>query len=139
MDKNCFCRAHLDTIAAPNTLCMCRVFADVHIHFANTAAFSAGNTFILVHFVVKQRKPVKQGIKCPKKTQPFAKWTIKQYAKYNHPSKDQEFPPKEGAKGRSNTAACKGKWNTSFQDSLRTNVLTEVWYGNSRVVCYQYW
>lgn len=135
MDGNCLGGAGLDAIAAPDTLGVRRVFADVHIHFADTAAFSAGDTFVLVHFVAKQGKPVKQGIERPERTHPFAKRPIKQHAQHDHPGKNQKFPPEEGTKGRPNTAACKRQGDAAFQDSLGANVLAEVGRGDPRLIC----
>ena len=81
MKTNSIRRTFPDAHTAANTFGMVRRFRYVHSHFASFCAFSAGYAFAGIHFHLKQRNLVQQGIERTKRTQPFAERAERLFAK----------------------------------------------------------
>ena len=76
-------RAGVDTIATPNAFAVVGVLKDIHIHFTYTAASAAGSAFVWINRQTVEGYPVKQGVKCAQRADPFAEWTVKEYRQYD--------------------------------------------------------
>ena len=100
-------------------------FCHIHIHFAGSGAFPAGNTFALVHLHLKKGHPVHQGIKCSQRAKPFTKRAIKQYTQYKDSHQNGEFPCKKRAKCRPDAGIGNRQRDRPLQHTLRTEVFAE--------------
>ena len=67
----------------------------INIHLADSAAFLATNTFLMIHLDLKKRYFVKQRVDSTKWADPFTEWTVKQDAQDDEKHKDRKLKRKQ--------------------------------------------
>ena len=71
-------RTGLDTVTASNTFGVVGMAKNIHIHLAYFATQTAGGTFGGIYGEAVHGDGIQQGIKCPQRTDPFAKGAVKE-------------------------------------------------------------
>ena len=97
----------------------------IHIHFAGSGAFSAGDALVFVHLHLEQGHPVKQRVKRTQRAQPLAEGPVKYDTQHDHCQQDAEFPGKQAAQRCPDAGIGKGQRDGSLQHALRAEVFTE--------------
>ena len=67
----------------------------INIHLADSAAFLATNTFLMIHLDFKKGYFVKQRVDSTKWADPFTEWTVKQDAQDDEKHKDRKLKRKQ--------------------------------------------
>lgn len=87
----------MNAVAAADTLAMVWGLVNRHIHFTNFCTGTAASAFILINAVFIKGQLIEQGIECTKGTDPFAKWSIKEYRKRYDTNQEAAFPSEKCA------------------------------------------
>ena len=67
----------------------------INIHLADSAAFLATNTFLMIHLDLKKGYFVKQRVDSTKWADPFTEWTVKQDTQDDEKHKDRKLKRKQ--------------------------------------------
>ena len=123
-----------DTHSAADAFGVVGRFRHIHIHFAGSGAFPAGDALILIHLHLEEGHPVEQRVKCAKRTQPLAEGAVEQYAQNDDRQQDAEFPCKQLAQRRPDAGIGKGQRDGSLQHALGAEVFAEERVAHANVV-----
>lgn len=117
----------MDTITTPNAFAVVGVLKNIHIHFTHAAASAAGSAFVRINRQTVEGYPVKQGVKCAQRADPFAEWTVKEHRQYDQSQQQAAFPGEQWAETCADALIGQSQGDSSLQDTGGTNVFAEIW------------
>lgn len=133
--RNGVYRTCLLTPSATDTFRTVGVFHRVDHHLASLCTFSTVNAFFHIYTVAVNGNLIEYGIKCAKRTNITAKWSVNNNGKNNCHDQNCIFPYVQPANGSSHCLIQKNQWQSAFQSSCRTDQFTEIWSTLPHNIC----
>lgn len=97
-------RTGMDAVPAPDTFRVVRCAEHIYVHFAYSAASTAGGTPVCVNLEPVKGDLVEQRVKRSQRANPLAERAIEEYGERHDPQQDAALPgeqrPKTGADAR---------------------------------------
>ena len=133
--RNGMYRTGLFTSSAADTLRAVRVFHRVDFHLTGFCTFSTADTFIHIYTVSVNGNLIEYGIKCAKRTNITAKWSVNDNGKNNCHDQNCIFPYVQPSNGTAHSLVQKYQRQSTFQSSGRTDQLTEIGCSLAHYIC----
>lgn len=128
-------RTCLLTPSATDTFRTVGVFHRVDHHLASLCTFSTVNAFFHIYTVAVNGDLIEYGIKCAKRTNITAKWSVNNNGKNNCHDQNCIFPYVQPANGTTHRLVQKYQRQSALQSSGRTDQLTEIGCSLAHYIC----
>ena len=128
-------RTCLLTPSATDTFRTVGVFHRVDHHLASLCTFSTVNAFFHIYTVAVNGNLIEYGIKCAKRTNITAKWSVNNNGKNNCHDQNCIFPYVQPANGTAHSLVQKYQRQSALQSSGRTDQLTEIGCSLAHYIC----
>ena len=128
-------RTRLLTPSATDTFRTVGVFHRVDHHLASLCTFSTVNAFFHIYTVAVNGNLIEYGIKCAKRTNITAKWSVNNNGKNNCHDQNCIFPYVQPANGTAHRFIQKHQRKSALQRSGRTDQFTEIRSSLSHYIC----
>ena len=128
-------RTCLLTPSATDTFRTFGVFHRVDHHLASLCTFSTVNAFFHIYTVAVNGNLIEYGIKCAKRTNITAKWSVNNNGKNNCHDQNCIFPYVQPSNGTAHSLVQKYQRQSTFQSSGRTDQLTEIGSSLTHYIC----
>lgn len=137
--RNGVYRTCLLTPSATDTFRTVGVFHRVDHHLASLCTFSTVNAFFHIYTVAVNGNLIEYGIKCAKRTNITAKWSVNDNGKNNCHDQNCIFPYVQPSNGTAHCLIQKYQRQPAFQCTCWADQLTEVWCSLSHDIGEKQW
>ena len=132
-------RTCLLTPSATDTFRTVGVFHRVDHHLASLCTFSAVNAFFHIYTVAVNGNLIEYGIKCAKRTNITAKWSVNNNGKNNCHDQNCIFPYVQPSNGTAHCLIQKYQREPTFQCTCRTDQFAKIWCSLSHYIGEKQW